>query len=203
MNRNESKYFNTAARMDEALISLLEKKDFEYITVKEVCAAAGVNRSTFYLHYETTRDLLEECTELMRKRFLAYFDVSSAAVIGKIRTCPLEELVLVTPKYLTPYLKYISENRRVYAAAITRPEAFDAVGAYGALFRHVFDPILERFRVPSDERAYMMRFYVGGISSMIAEWLKNGCADSIEKIMSVILCCIPSSEQFPPRTGDE
>ena len=37
MNRSESKYFNTAARMDEAFLSLLEKKDFAYITVKELC----------------------------------------------------------------------------------------------------------------------------------------------------------------------
>ena len=30
MNRSESKYFNTARRMDEALLSLLEEKDFAY-----------------------------------------------------------------------------------------------------------------------------------------------------------------------------
>ena len=58
MNKNESKYFNTAIKMDEALITLLEKKDFEYITIREICATAGVNRSTFYLHYENTADLL-------------------------------------------------------------------------------------------------------------------------------------------------
>jgi hypothetical protein len=53
MNKSESKYFNTATKMDLALISLLKKKPFEYITVTEICKAAGVNRSTFYLHYET------------------------------------------------------------------------------------------------------------------------------------------------------
>ena len=53
MNKSESKYFNTALCMDEALISLLKVKDLEYITVKEICEKAGVNRSTFYLHYET------------------------------------------------------------------------------------------------------------------------------------------------------
>ena len=37
MNRAESKYFATAARMDEAFLELLEKKDFAYITVKEIC----------------------------------------------------------------------------------------------------------------------------------------------------------------------
>ena len=50
MNKAESKYFNTANLMDEALMRLLEHKDYEYITVKEVCKKAGVNRSTFYLH---------------------------------------------------------------------------------------------------------------------------------------------------------
>ena len=54
MNKNESKYFNTAVKMDKALVTLLEKKDFEYITVKEICDTAGVNRSTFYLHYDNT-----------------------------------------------------------------------------------------------------------------------------------------------------
>ena len=51
MNRSESKYFNTARLMDDALIDLLSEKEFEYITVKEICEKAGVNRSTFYLHY--------------------------------------------------------------------------------------------------------------------------------------------------------
>lgn len=40
MNKSESKYFATAARMDEAFLALLEKKDFAYITVKEICEAA-------------------------------------------------------------------------------------------------------------------------------------------------------------------
>ena len=46
MNRSESKYFVTAARMDAAFLALLEEKEFAYITVKEICEKAGVNRST-------------------------------------------------------------------------------------------------------------------------------------------------------------
>ncbi len=47
MNKNESKYFNTAIKMDQSFLELLEKKDFAYITVKEICHEADVNRSTF------------------------------------------------------------------------------------------------------------------------------------------------------------
>lgn len=36
MNKKGSKYFNTAILFDEALIYLLEKKDIEYITIKEI-----------------------------------------------------------------------------------------------------------------------------------------------------------------------
>lgn len=50
-NKHESKYFHTAQLMDEALLNLLETKDFEYITVSQLCKKAGVNRTTFYLHY--------------------------------------------------------------------------------------------------------------------------------------------------------
>ena len=71
MNRSESKYFNTALRMDEALIALLEEKDLEFITVKEICQRAGVNRSTFYLHYETIADLVNEALEQVDRRFLS------------------------------------------------------------------------------------------------------------------------------------
>ena len=67
MNKSESKYFNTAAKMDEALIALLEKKDFDYISVKEICEAADVNRSTFYLHYSDIYNLLDEVENDMLK----------------------------------------------------------------------------------------------------------------------------------------
>ncbi len=74
MNKNESKYFNTAKKIDDSFLSFLEKKDFEYITVKDVCARANVNRSTFYLHYENLIDLVEEIIETTKKDFKSYFE---------------------------------------------------------------------------------------------------------------------------------
>ena len=80
MNKSESKYFNTATKMDLALISLLKKKPFEYITVSEICETAGVNRSTFYLHYETIVDLLNETTRYLLDVFLSYFSKKSKGI---------------------------------------------------------------------------------------------------------------------------
>ena len=87
MNQNQSRYFITATLMDEALLQLLEKKDFAFISVKEICQRAGVNRSTFYLHYQSINDLLEETIELLNERFVSAFpkDLISAAK-GRILT---------------------------------------------------------------------------------------------------------------------
>ena len=120
MNKSESKYFATAARMDEAFLALLEKKDFAYITVKEICEAASVNRSTFYLHYETMADLLSESVSHMNEQFLAYMKKDSEAFVTKLRDCPLDELYLITPEYLTPYLGYVKENQRLFRTALEK-----------------------------------------------------------------------------------
>lgn len=118
MNKSESKYFVTAAKMDEAFLTLLEKKDFAYITVKEICETAGVNRSTFYLHYETISDLLAESINHMNQQFLTYMEHDPKAFGTKLQSCPLNELYLVTPEYLTPYLNYIKEHRRLVRMAM-------------------------------------------------------------------------------------
>lgn len=91
---------------------MLEKKDFAYITVKEICEKAGVNRSTFYLHYETIGDLLAESIEYMHKKFLSYFSDLDNSVVNKFRFCPEEEPFLVTSEYLTPYLTFVVLYRR-------------------------------------------------------------------------------------------
>ena len=89
MNKSESKYFNTAVRMDEALIALMQKKEFEYITVKELCDKAGVNRSTFYLHYENMSDLLEETLQHIMDTFLKCFETDTVTTIEKIKNAPI------------------------------------------------------------------------------------------------------------------
>ena len=112
MTRSESKYFVTATKMDEAFLRLLEKKDISYITVKEICETAGVNRSTFYLHYETMADLLSESVSHMNEQFLAHMKKDTDAFVTKMRDCPQDELYLITPEYLTPYLGYIEQHKR-------------------------------------------------------------------------------------------
>ena len=190
MNKNESRYFNTAARMDQAFLELLEKKDFSYITVKEICQKAGVNRSTFYLHYETLEDLLLESVEYMNEEFLSYMNRDSENFVARIKESPLENLYLITPEYLMPYLGYIYEHRKLFLAATQNARTLRLDESYDKMFQHVLSPILERYGVPEKDRPYILSFCIHGIMAVIADWLKQDCKDSTEHIASVIQRCI-------------
>lgn len=190
MNRSESKYFATAARMDETFLELLEQKDFAYITVKELCAKAGVNRSTFYLHYETLADLLAESAQHIIDRFVAAMPHDTQEFLEKLPERPVEELYLITPEYLVPYLTYVKEHRRVFRTTVEQASALRMNDAYEALSRHVFLPILNRFGVSAADREYLMAFYISGLMAIINRWLQADCQDSIEHIISVMQTCI-------------
>ena len=190
MNRSESKYFTTAVKMDEAFLTILEKKDFSYITVKEICEAASVNRSTFYLHYETMADLLSESVSHMNEQFLEHMEKDSEAFVTKLRDCPMEELYLITPEYLMPYLGYIEKHKRLFRTAMENAAVLGMDKSYDRMFRHVFVPILDRYGVPERDRSYIMAFYIHGLMAIISEWLKNDCTDSIAYIVDMIQKCV-------------
>lgn len=198
MNKSESKYFNTALRMDEALIELLEHKDLEYITVKELCQQAGVNRSTFYLHYDTISDLLNETMETINQRFLSYFSLRGENFPGEMESMELKDLVFVTREYLLPYLRFIRDNKKVYRAAFRNPNGMQVQARYGDLKQYILGPVLERFHIPEEHRPYYMAYYVEGIIAIIKEWLRQDCKDDVEMISNIIEACVRAD-----RSGGE
>ncbi|MBQ8348462.1 MAG: TetR/AcrR family transcriptional regulator [Ruminococcus sp.] len=196
MNKSESKYFNTAVKMDKAFLELLEKKDFEFITVKEICVKAGVNRSTFYLHYETIGDLLDESVQYMFDQLFEYFPDKDTHVMNDIKNAELADLYLITPHFLEPYMTYISEHKRLFATALKKSDSLRLDDSYDKLFTHVLSRILDRFGIPENRKKYMLKFYIYGIIAVIGEWLKNDCAEPIDFIIEII------SEQIPKIKED-
>ena len=190
MTKSESKYFATAVRMDEAFLRILGKKDFAYITVKEICEEAGVNRSTFYLHYETMADLLAESISYMNEQFLAHMNKDSQAFAAKLHTCPMDELYLVTPEYLRPYLSYIEENKRLFRTTMENVAVLGMDRSYALMLRYIVTPILERYGVARQDRSYIVAFYINGLMAIISEWLKHDCADSREYIIELMQRCM-------------
>lgn len=189
MNKSQSKYFHTAVRMDSAFLDLLEQTDFEYITVKAICEKAGVNRSTFYLHYDTVADLLAESVEYMNGQFSAYMG-NENTMLPRIQDCPLSELQFITPEYLAPYLRYIADHQRLFRTAVRHAVPLGLDKVYGRMFQCLFSPVLARFQVPEQDRGYIMAFYIHGLMAIVSRWLENNCSDSIDHIMRLVQQCV-------------
>ncbi len=67
----------------EALARLLNKKEFEDISVQEIADEATLNRATFYLHYQDKSALLQAMTasrfrDLLERRAITFTDCNGA-----------------------------------------------------------------------------------------------------------------------------
>ena len=185
MKNTESKYYYTAKLMNQALLALLEKKDIEFITVTEITRKAGVNRSTFYLHYENIYELLEETIENLNKEFLNAFAVQTPPEIKS-----KEEAFLITDEYLTSYLLFVKRNKRVLQLIHAKPRLFQTQKTYQRMYESVFYPAISQFIKGEKERIYYLEFFTGGVSAIIHKWLALDCVMEIEELISIIKNCV-------------
>jgi AcrR family transcriptional regulator len=56
--RLDPRVVRTRQMLRDALVSLIEEKGFDAITIQDIADRAGLNRATFYLHYRDKQELL-------------------------------------------------------------------------------------------------------------------------------------------------
>ena len=188
MNKSEAKFHNTAVKMDDALVALLEQNEFSDISITDICEKAGVNRSTFYAHYDNLYDLLKETQE---NAITVFFDsLNSGIGPSDFSKMSADELIFISPQYLVPYLTFIKKNRRLY-------EVYNNSGAFQIgemdkqLIENIFIPVYAKNGV-TDRRVveYMSRYFISGVSAITMEWVRRGCEDDILFICEVISICV-------------
>ena len=182
MNKSESKYYNTALLMNEALLMLLEKKEYDFITVKEICEKAGVNRSTFYLHYESIDDLLFETIEMINKKFNEVFSNQMVDINKDDRN----SLFFITDAYLIPYLNFIKENKKIYTLIHDKPLIFKKQQTFKKLYTELFSVILDRYGVLESQKEYIFSYFSFGLVAVIQKWIENDCKDDIEEMAKLM-----------------
>lgn len=58
VRRSDGDAGETRSRLKTALMELLDRKDYDAVTVREIAERAGVGRSTFYTHFGSKEELL-------------------------------------------------------------------------------------------------------------------------------------------------
>ena len=192
MDRFESKYRNTALKMDQALLQLLYKKEFQDISIMEICESANVNRSTFYSHYQNTYELLNETKDLMINNFLEeYSELSEGIKDIDFSEINAEQSIFVNEKYLIPYLNYVKKHKYLYKIYHKNSIQFGRNDHLTILVNSVFVPIFSKFGI-TDKKIikYISSYYVSGITAIIDEWVRNDCVDDVMLICEMINLCV-------------
>lgn len=74
MKNEDTRVQYTKKVLHNAILELLKEKSIDKVTVKEICETAGLNRGTFYLHYNSPADLLKDVENQFIANNMKYFD---------------------------------------------------------------------------------------------------------------------------------
>lgn len=169
---------------DEAIIRafffiLNAKKTMSKVTVREICEKAGVNRSTFYAHYQDVYDLLEQVEKAMSNGLTKSF-LSQLEAGGNIEKC------------FQSLFSYIGEYRQFYAVYLNETNKTGVIGLIGLSKELYASRIPNSFWkdmgfLSAEEMAYHEDFALAGLTSMVRRWLNTGCKETPEELCAIFL----------------
>jgi AcrR family transcriptional regulator len=77
LNHLTDRGIETQRLLSDVLMELIAEKDYDKISVKDITSRAGIDRTTFYLHYEGKDDLLIQTQRQVMDEFITYGKNSS------------------------------------------------------------------------------------------------------------------------------
>lgn len=166
MNKKANEQYKSNERVIlDVFTRLLEEKNIEKITVKEICEEAHINRSTFYNHFEDVYGVLEKMWEFHRMNMGYLFKNSHS----KSRRKNLKQI-----------LEYIKDNELFYRVSFHSP-IFSEI-SFG--FENVF--MSHEISGTCLKEKYEMEFMKQGFLMTISYWLDNDCNLSVDDLLDVI-----------------
>ena len=110
----------TLRNIREAFYELIMEEDFHQISITELTKRADINRKTFYLHYNSLDDLVDEIEHEMAEKLMAEFEKDTSGnldVSGCIRIfynfldsgSEVEQKLLCDPEYTFFYDKLTND----------------------------------------------------------------------------------------------
>lgn len=165
----------TKRLLKEALLRLLKKKELKQITITELCEEAGINRITFYRHYETPRDVLEEiCYDLF----------------GEMQ----QELQPPTSlpdfeRYIEDMCTYLYKHSDIVLLLLHCSSEMDAFAFIKEMYGFVIDeyrnlPELQEY--DPDSIKLMTTYFGGGGYFLLRQWLTEDIQKSPKEIASLV-----------------
>jgi AcrR family transcriptional regulator len=162
--KTDARVRRTRDALGDALITLMQEKPFDTITVQEVLDRAHVSRSTFYTHYSDKDDLLmsdaEEFFEAISTALSAHADKSE-------RVFPVKE-----------FFSHLSDVQPFYKALVKSGKFQENMElARGHFARGIERRLSELPRgrdIPANELPAIAFTHAGALLSLLTWWLDRG-----------------------------
>ena len=181
----------TKRALAASLKKLLEQKPLDKITVTDIAEDCGVNRQTFYYHFQDIYDLVE----------WIYTSEATAAIGGKKTYDTWQEGFL-------HIFQYVLDNR----AFVTRTyHSLSREHLESYLYHEVYDllwGVVEEkaagLSVREEDRAFIAHLYKCALVGLVLEWIGGGMKgeprEIIDRLELVIRGSIPQAlERFSTR----
>ena len=170
MNNTDTRVQFTKEMLKRAVLQILQEKSIERVTVTEICARAGINRGTFYLHYSTPVDLLKEAENALVQEALDYLKSYDGDLVNTDMTMLIFES-----------LKANMDDWKIITGPNGDPQLFRS------LFRIVKEKMLQEWAKenPSFSREnleFVYDFVFAGATAVIQNWLQGGCVEDAQII---------------------
>lgn len=153
---------NTKKTLAESLKKIMKKKNFSKITISEIIADCGVNRKTFYYHFEDIYDLLKWIFENEAVEVVKHFNLA----------VDYEEAILFV-------MDYVEKNDYLLNCA------YDAIGRdemkrfFYSDFIEMVSTIIDTAEKESGKhldheyKKFLCNFYTEALAGILIDWIKN------------------------------
>ena len=158
----------------DAATALMHEDARNLPSVAEICRRTGLNRSTFYAHFDNVEDLI-------RKHSLRLSD-ERAGLPEPIRRSFKHPNIL-------PLLQNIQDNADFYQAAAVNNMRSSIEGS-SARSLELIDEMIRPIFTSNDEVMLFSEFVGKGFTGVINKWLNGGSTADIARVAYVIETCL-------------
>ena len=158
-----------------AFSELLQKKDLEKITVTEIVKLSGLNRGTFYAHYNNITDVLEEIEKEVTDKILSLFSAYKDSII----------------KNPTPFLKeiadFLQKDYEFYKRLICAKMGENFIDKLKEFFvTTVMQSIKKDEMQDKSKFLLIVRFYTNGFADMYVDVFKGKLNVTLDKLTEMM-----------------
>lgn len=182
MNQKKNQgYQNTHRKIKACMQKSIEKKDLSQITVSELCKAAGINRSTFYAHFEDIYDVTSQIQDDMEAELLEMYEK---------KVYP-EASAAIVKEYLIILFEHTARHRRFYRAMLHDMDNPVMKKRMYLLKKQIILPLFHQLSINDAAGDYYFSFAVSGFIAVIRQWINANCPETPGQLADILFEMMP------------